>query len=554
MKLSTVTGPKEVENLLLTAEAVRNCDRIAIEEYGIPGPVLMENAGKNSAEILLSLLEKGKDAGPVYIFAGAGNNGGDGYVIARHLINQGVDVKVFLCSPEEKIRGDALINLKILKKMGAPLLSALSESELAPYLPEMGRGAAIVDALLGTGLKREVSGWFAKLIEILNEIQGPLKVAVDIPSGLNADTGRPQPLAFVADVTFTFAAKKLGLLLPPAQPYVGQLYLVQIGMPPEIILNSEIAARINSFSELKSLWKSRPFNSHKGTFGHLLILGGQRGKAGAPVLSGLAAMRTGAGLVTLAVEEIVSERIEGKFPDLMCESIPNIDDRAAGSSGWQELNRLEDFPSSVIERVDRVWGVLSLLLEGKNSLLVGPGFGQSAVRKALLLKILREYPHPVTIDADGLNLLQKSLTALSERTAPTVLTPHPGEMARLLGSTSSEVQADRLRWAGELAEKTGAVVVLKGARTVIASPDGEVWLNLTGNPSLATAGTGDVLAGMVASLLARGLRPVEAARLAVFAHGEAADRLLDTQSQHSLMPTDLIQYLPKLFRKWEEMN
>ncbi len=538
---------------LYRAEEIRKFDQIAIEKLGIPGVVLMENAGRGAAEFLLEkvpsdILQRG-----IAVFAGAGNNGGDGYVIARHLRDKGFPCRIFLTAPREKIRGDADINLKILENTGETILPCHGPEDFEKYRPLLSESGVIVDALFGTGLKRELKGWPAELIERLNSLRGPVKMAVDIPSGLDANTGWPKPIAFRADLTPTFAGAKIGLLLPQAAPYVGELRVIPIGIPQKVLDEGKEVAQTNAEFELQMHWKRREFNAHKGTYGHLLIVGGQLGKAGAPLLSGLAAMRSGVGLATLACEESVTSRIEGIFPDLMCESFPDLlqDDDLENSIPWRELGEFEAFPPQVKENALKAWEKIRELSENKTALLIGPGFGQSATRKALLLAILDNYKGTVIVDADGLNLLAGNLSPLKKREFPLILTPHPGEMGRLLGIGAREVQRDRLSSAEKLAAETGATAVLKGARTVIASPTGKLWINLTGNPNLAKAGTGDVLAGIISALAARGLEPTIAARIGVFVHGRAADRLLERESQHSLLPRDLIEILPRVFKEWE---
>ena len=518
---------------LLTAQQVRDLDRQAIEDYGVSGLVLMENAGRGACDWIRPRLPAPSAAAPLFCIAGAGNNGGDAYVIARHLLNAGYDVRTLLCVPRDKIRGDADANLTILEKMQAPIFSTCQESEWKKHLPALQQCEAIIDGLLGTGLGRDVDGWFLDVLQQLNAIEGPLKVALDVPSGLDANSGHPRPVCFHAELTVTFAAAKVGLLAPSAEPWVGQLEVIDIGLPSVLLEQTEAVCETLEAEQIQSWVPQRGFNSHKGTFGHLLVLAGSRGKAGAAQLTATAALRSGVGLCTLLTDPDIAPRLEGTIPEIMCEALPVI-------------------PVSQWSSEPSWWLSLQFFLERKSALVMGPGWSQSPARGLLLQKLLEEVELPIVLDADGLNLLAGNLEWLQARKAPTILTPHPGEMSRLTGRGTGAIQRNRLSIASDFAQQHGVTLVLKGARTVIASPQGRCWLNLTGHAGLATGGSGDVLAGILGALLAQGLHPDAAACVGVYLHGLAADSLLNTHGAAGLMASDLIQALPALLRDWEQ--
>ncbi len=494
-----------------------------------------------AAECLLSHLQPPEKSGLISIFAGPGNNGGDGYVIARHLLNRGYSVWTFLCTEKHKIRGDALLNLTILEKMTDQIQDCQKQADWEPWRERVAQSSAIVDAILGTGLTRDVDGWLLTMIQNINEMQHPFKMAVDIPSGLDSDTGHSRPTCVKSDLTTTFAAAKVGLAMPAAVPWVGQLKVIDIGMPREIIESTPEEAMLQQESELRELWPVRTFNSHKGTFGHLLVLAGSPGKSGAALLSCMAALRSGVGLCTWTNSTHVLQAMQSRILEVMTASIPALDALAS-----------EEDPSS--EDMERIVVQTLAHTEGKTAWVIGPGLGQSRARQRWLNEVLVGSELPVILDADGLNLLSDQVEILRERKGSTILTPHPGEMGRLTGKTSREVQSNRWAIATEWAQNYQVTVVLKGARTIIASPDGSCWLNPTGHNGLATAGSGDVLSGIIGAFLARGMKAPCAARLAVYLHGKAADELQHSLGQSGLIASDLIKQLPHTLAAWENAS
>jgi hydroxyethylthiazole kinase-like uncharacterized protein yjeF len=505
---------------LVTASEMRELDRRAIQDLGIPSLVLMENAGRTTYRVLRR--EFPGLPGDVAVLAGPGNNGGDGFVVARYLAGAGVPVAVFLLGSRDRLSPDARVNFEILARLGLPVAEVLTEADLNPALRRLARAGLIVDALLGTGLNSPVKGLMAALIERLNQLQAPV-LAVDIPTGLSADTGAVLGVALKARVTVTYGWPKLGQVLPPGRDYVGRLWQADIGIPPSLAGASPL--ELADASEMLALLPPRAFASHKGAFGHLLVLAGSVGKTGAAALAAEAALRAGAGLVTLGVPASLNDILEGKLTEAMTLPLPEAPGaRALGAAAW---------------------GPIQEFLEEKFTLALGPGLGTHPETRDLVRRLAQDLPQPMVIDADGLNNLAGAAEALKDAAGPRILTPHPGEMARLLGLTTPAVQARRLDLARETAARFGVTLVLKGAQTVVAAPDGRASLNATGNPALASGGTGDVLTGLIGGLLAQGLAPWDAARLGVFLHGLAADYFVSRRGPRGLIAGDLLAVLPR---------
>lgn len=510
---------------LLTAAEMREIDRLTIEEIGVPGMVLMENAGRAAAEQLrrrFGLLAPG----PVLVLAGKGNNGGDGYVIARTLCQHGWRVRTVVLAAEETIGGDAAVHLQILRRSGGALTFAPTEAVLAAVLEEMGEVRLVVDALLGTGLTAEVRGLQALAIDWINAAGRPV-LAVDIPSGLDATTGAVLGRAVRADLTVTFAAAKVGQAIYPGAGLVGELAVVEIGIPAPLLKETGDAHLLFGREEAQALVIPRPSGGHKGSFGHLLVVAGSVGKSGAAALATEGGLRAGAGLVTLACPVPVQEVLASKLTEAMTVPLPAVDGALA---------------ISALEGVRRAWA-------GKQAVAIGPGLGQTGGAFAFARQLIRECPLPLVIDADGLNALAEQLDLLGHRPASTILTPHPGEMARLAGCSIAEVEADRLGTAREFARRHQVVLVLKGARTVTALPDGRVRINASGNPAMASGGMGDVLTGILGALLAQGLPATEAAPLGVYLHGLAADRLQARFGDAGMLASDLLSEIPAARRE-----
>jgi hydroxyethylthiazole kinase-like uncharacterized protein yjeF len=520
-------GIEQIPMKLVTAAHMRELDRRTIEDLGVPSLVLMENAGRSTYQILRR--EFPGLTGPVVVLAGRGNNGGDGFVVARYLANDGIPVTVFIVAARDQVQGDALVNLQILEKLDVEIEEVLGEEQLGAVVHRMSRADLVVDALLGTGLNSPVRGLLAQLITKVNQVRHPV-LAVDIPSGLSADTGEPLGLAVEADVTVTYGFPKIGQILPPGRDLVGRLWQVDISIPADFV--EDAIVELAEAAEIRTLLPPRPFASHKGTFGHLVVVAGSEGKTGAATMSSEAALRTGAGLVTTAVPASLNDILEVKLTEAMTLPLPE----AEGARGLGEgaLSPLNDF------------------LGDKTAVALGPGLGTHPETQVLVRALVRDCPLPMVVDADGLNALAGHLDVLKDAAGPRILTPHPGEMARLLDITPKEVQSRRLDIAREVATAHRVWVVLKGAQTVVAEPGGHLSLNPTGNPVLASGGTGDVLTGLIGGFLAQRVAPWDAARLGVYLHGLTADYLAEAIGPRGHIAGDLIASLPELLEEFAQ--
>ncbi len=512
---------------VLNADEMRRCDTEAIEAYGVPGVALMETAGRAVAERALELLEEsGGDL--ALVVCGSGNNGGDGFVAARYLARAGVDVQVICTCEAGALKGDARVFHDVVARMEIPIHTVdADEASLPPVA--VGPGDVVVDALFGTGLTRPIEGRAARLVDLICSLReaGAKVVAVDLPSGVCADTGQVLGRAVAADATVTFAYLKRGHLLYPGRRLCGEWEVVDIGLPhqveallgPPCVLLDEAAVR--------ETLAPPAADAHKGTLGHVLVVAGCRDKPGAAALACLGALRSGAGLVTLASRPGGHAGVVAAAPEVMTLTLPG-----EGALGTGDLPALRD------------------ALEGKDALLIGPGIPRNEATRDLMRQLLGSLEVPVVLDADALNAIGEDRSVFEGALAERVLTPHPGEMARLLPSTTAQVQADRPGIAARLAAETEATVVLKGASTVIAEPDGTLAICPTGNPGLATGGTGDVLGGVIAALLARGHDASTAARAGVFVHGRAADALVETRGTAGLVAGDLPRGIASVWAEW----
>lgn len=502
---------------LTTAQEMRDLDRYAIETIGIPGVVLMENAGRAVARLLT---DRHPRPGTALVIAGTGNNGGDGFVAARHLAAAGWKVTVWLAGTEEKLTPDSAIYFRVCRNMGLTIIR--DEEGRRDELARRIEGAdAIVDALLGTGIRGEVRPRALELIRLVNEHRRGVVVAVDVPSGADTDTGALLPDAIRADWTVTFAYPKWCHYLRPAAEYCGEVIVADIGIPRSAAEHRSPAARVNDPSWWGEWLRPRSRWSHKGTYGHLLVVGGARGMLGAAVLAGMAGLRVGAGLSTISVPAAQEPILAAKVTDAMVWGWP--DDGAGRFAG--------DSARVLSERVRRF-----------TAAAVGPGLGRFPGEGDWLQELLEGMPFPIVLDADGLNVLAENPDVLRHRRAETILTPHPGEMARLAGTDVKGVESSRHTIAREWARKTGSVVVLKGTHTIIAFPDGTQMVNPTGTPAMAKGGSGDVLSGVIGGLLARGIPPTAAAAMGVYLHGLAGE-LAVRSSEHSLLASDILSQL-----------
>lgn len=509
----------------ITAEQMQKVDAGTINGYGIPGLTLMENAGRGCVDAIIAHFS-GKAVNSVVIVAGKGNNGGDGYVVARLLHGQGWGVTVILLAPSNEVTGDAAVNLARLPS-GVRLYECTEAATLSAHYDEFSRCNVIVDAIFGTGLKAEIRGIYRRAVEVINGSGTPV-LSVDIPSGIHGSSGDVLGVAVKADLTITFAAAKIGHILYPGSLHCGRLEVIDIGIPSELIGNTP-GVRFIDHAEAAAMVKLRDRSSHKGSYGHCLMVAGSTGHTGAAHLAASSAVRAGAGLVTLAVPSSLNPILEVKTTEAM--TLPLSD---AGKGCLDE---------------DALPGILDAVV-GKNVVALGPGISRHKGTSALVRKAVREIALPMVLDADALNAVSEDISVLQKRFTPTmILTPHPGEMARLTGLSVQQVEADRIGIASGFAMRNRVYLILKGARTVIASPEGAVAINGSGNPGMASGGMGDVLTGVVAALLCQGYDPFIACCLGVFVHGYAADIVARDKGEIGLTATDLVESLPYAFKR-----
>ncbi len=529
---------------VVTAEEMREIDRKTIEDYGIPGAVLMERAGLAVASKIKELFEPKK----VIVLSGGGNNGGDGIVAARNLYNWGWSVKVLLLLKQDKLSPDCLAQYRTAKQIGVPIefRTGINEKDL--------HGAIVIDALLGTGLSKGVTGTIAEVISFLNKSDVPV-ISVDIPSGISSDAGYVMGEAVMADYTVTFGLPKRGHLLYPGAEYTGRLFIEDIGFPEDLLKSDKLKVEFLENRDVPQLIPARPKYSHKGDYGHILVVAGSRGKTGAALMAARACLRSGAGLVTIGVPESLMDVFQSRVTEEMTLSL------ADDGSGMLSIIALDEILNFVAKKVDVI--------------AIGPGIGVTSNTEKIMAELIQKSPVPVVIDADGINSLngsrgkgQGARDILKKAKSPIILTPHPGEMSRLLKQKSGtnppsppftkggqggitygihDIEKNRIDTAISFSKETGIYLVLKGAPTIVAEPEGRAFINPTGNPGMATAGTGDVLTGMISAFLGQGLNPLNASILGVYIHGLAGDIAASDKGEHSLVATDIIDAIPAAF-------
>jgi ADP-dependent NAD(P)H-hydrate dehydratase / NAD(P)H-hydrate epimerase len=513
----------DLSMIVLTAAQSRELDRISQQEYGIDSYSLMCNAGDAVARTIARRWPEAMARG-VLVIAGKGNNGGDGLVAARRLHQNGERVRAVLLARRIELTGDAARASNDLVAVGGLITEVSDETTLAAAM-EAGQAGVVVDSIFGTGLNSEVRGLARRAIELINAADKEV-VAVDIASGVDSDTGAIMGLAVNAAVTVTFGFAKYGHVSYPGAGLSGCLEIVDIGFAPGAIAEIAPRGRFLERSDILPLIRPRADNTHKGTYGHPLIIAGSRGKSGAALLVARGTLRAGAGLVTAAIPESVALSVAAGQAELMTEPLPDRDGHFDGAGA---IRRLEE------------------LVSGKTAFIAGPGMGASDDTREIIEWLTRTArPEcPLVLDADALNVLAPiRRDLLKAASGPLVLTPHPGEMARLLALTTRDINADRIVSARKLAEATGAGVLLKGARSVIVTPELEVFVNSSGNPGMGTPGMGDVLSGIIGALLGQGMSAADALKVGVFMHGYAADRLAVRVAPAGYLASELADELP----------
>ena len=501
---------------ILNAAQMREADRYTIEEIGIPSLVLMENAGRQVVAAIEASFETALH-GRVAVLCGRGNNGGDGFVVARTLLQRGIDTAVFVIGAVADVRGDARINLDILGRLGVTVVEINDEQSWELHFSEVSQCSLIIDAIFGTGLRSPLGGMLETVVADVNAADIPI-VAIDLPSGISADTAHLIGDCIDASMTVTLAAPKLPLILPPGEAYAGDVVIADIGIPYEVIQGIDGPhIELLTTEQVREHVQPRTADSHKGDFGRVTIVAGSRGKTGAAQLSAMGALRSGAGLVTVATPESCLPIVASIAPDFMTEPLPEVD----GAMAAHAVTRLLELRHDVIA--------------------CGPGLGRAPGVAEFVRALLARASVPLVLDADALTVLADQPGALrGSEERDVIITPHPGEMARLVGSAIEDVQGNRIQVATDFATTHHVYVVLKGHRTVIATPQGKAFLNPTGNPGMATGGTGDVLTGMIAAWLAQLLDAEAACRLAVFLHGAAGDLAEIAHGQVAMTATDVL--------------
>lgn len=497
---------------ILSRAQMRAYDRYAIETCHVPGVVLMENAGRGAADVAVRLLPSVGGA-RVVVVCGAGNNGGDGFVVARHLWSRGADVSVFLAGSPERVFGDARINHDAYLDLGGQVTIV---RELAELEAALGLADLVVDALFGTGLDREIKGAMAHIIEAINRAPGR-RLALDIPSGLDADSGAPLGVCVEAHDTACFGHLKVGLLTPQGARLAGRVHVCDLGVPDVILAKVGHVAEVIERTSVARTLTARETDAHKFSVGAVLVFAGSAGKSGAALLSARGAFRAGAGVVTIATWPEALTAVDARMPEVMAMAL----DRG-----------------SPVSKLDA-------LLERRRAVVIGPGFGLDDAARKVVDRVLETFAGPVVVDADAITLFRDKPQRLAKAKGSLVLTPHAGEMGRLLGISAEEVERDRFGAVRKLVDITGAVVVLKGARTIVAAPEGRIAVNTTGNPILATAGSGDVLAGMIGALCCS-LSPFDAAAAGVHVHGVVGDELRSRIGDRGVFASELADEVPKV--------
>jgi NAD(P)H-hydrate epimerase len=507
---------------IVSNEQMRAMDVKTIDTLGVPGMVLMENAGRQTYEYIIEFIAELKVAGRIDIYCGKGNNGGDGYVIARHFYNNGYPVKIISVGDPENLKGDARNNYLICKNFNIPVDIINSKEQLQNNLSP----AIIVDALLGTGIKGKVEGLFKDAIDFINGLGIPV-VSVDIPSGINGDQPTVSGSVVSADLTVTMALPKRAHLFYPAKNYVGLLEIADISMPEDVKNSKSVALNHVEFSDLT--FPILEDDAHKYTAGKLFVLAGSPGMTGAATLTASAALRTGVGLVNIGIPQSLNAVMEIKITEGL--SVP-LAETIEGSVAIEALPGIKD-------RIN--WA---------DAVVIGPGCGRSDETLETLrasIQYCLETETPTLVDADGLYALSEDTELCARLNSGFLLTPHHGEFLRLMAVTKEKIQTEPWQCLWDYLNDKKYTVNLKGAPSMVGTPDGQIYINSTGNASLAKGGSGDVLAGIIGGLIARGLDPKEAAITGNYIHGEAADLLLSSQADVSILPSDLIDILPELF-------
>jgi NAD(P)H-hydrate epimerase len=499
---------------ILTGAQMRSIDRRTTDRFGVPSIVLMENA---ALAVVDAIFEHYPDCDRAAIFCGTGANGGDGLAVARHLENRGVVPVILLVGDKSRLEGDALTNFQICERLGIPMYAILTSGDVEAAIVHAADADVVVDAIFGTGLDRAPTGMQADVIRAIAELRLPV-VAIDLPSGVDASSSVPFEPAIQAEVTVTFAAPKLCHVFQPAAMLCGEVIVADISIPHAAVDEENVALSLITPRDVQPLISARLADTHKGTYGHVAIVAGSPGRSGAAILATRGAIRGGAGLVTVMSDADTARLIH----------------------------------SGSVEAMTFSGGDMRAFLEGKDAVLIGPGLPDQDRAYTWVRATASAIELPLIIDASGLNAFAGHAAEINPRSLPRIITPHPGELARLLGSDAASVNADRISSAREAAKVCNCVVVLKGHQTLVAEPDGRVHVNPTGNPGMASGGMGDVLGGLIAAFVARDIDPADAACAAVYIHGFAGDLLKEEMGDTGLTAGDLAERIPAAIKRLRE--
>lgn len=514
---------------LVTSSQMRNIDKKTIQGIGIPGLELMEKAGRGTALVAKEMLgnPEGKE---VVIFCGRGNNGGDGFVVGRYLSEWGAQVKFFLTAKRSEVKGDAKTNLEKAVDLDLPIVQILKEDEV----PDQIKADLIVDALFGTGFAGKIEGYVRVIVERINASCIPV-LAVDIPSGLHSDTGEFTGACVKAGRTVTMALPKIGHFFHPGKEMSGKVSVVDIGVPPHVVEEEKIDLNLITEEEVKEMIPKRPGDAYKGSCGRVVLIAGSTGMTGAAALASLSCLRAGAGMAILGTPKTLNPILEIKLTEVMTHPLPDV--RKKGALALRGLGEIRE------------------LLKWGDCCAIGPGLGQHFETIELVRRLISKLKTPAVIDADGLNALAKDVSILKDCQAPLILTPHIGELSRLNGVPISEIENNKIKYACEFAKQHNCVLVFKGAPTIISEPNGQTYVNPTGNVGMATAGSGDVLTGIIVGLLAQKLMlekgkdkkkiMLDSALAGVFIHGLTGDLAKEEKWEMGMIAGDMMEKTPR---------
>ncbi len=512
---------------VVTANEMAEIDRYTIDSIGIPGMVLMENAGVCVVQEIKRLLDSVKDKN-VLVLCGKGNNGGDGFVVSRHLRNMGTQVTTIVFGRKDKIKGDAKTNLDIYEKVGGEVLWETTPE----HIGNLASIDLIVDALLGTGVQGPLKSPLDEIVHLINRAHCPV-VAIDLPTGMHADTGQIYGECVNATVTVTMAHPKMGLLFYPGKKHAGDVVVADIGIPHHIVCEKDIKSFQITNDYVREMLPKRPQDTYKNKCGHVLLLAGSAGLTGAATLSSEAVLRAGAGMAVLGIPESLNVIMEQKLTEVMTLPLPETDEHTISVKALEQLGEK---------------------LQWAEVLAIGPGLSTHSETCKLVFELLQNEDKTIVLDADGINCFANNRERLRSSQSQIIITPHPGELARLFKCRASDISSNVIEYVTKAAAELNVTVVLKTAPTVIASPEGDVYINSTGNAGMATAGMGDVLTGVIAGLAAQGMRCLSAAISGVYLHGFAGDLAQRNLGEFGMIAGDVLKYVPEALKEIQQLS